>query len=215
MFQCDDDFYQDLVHNSYKPACESILQKSEKDDAMDLLTEAIDEEEFRTFVEGLFKIVLHVELSDPPLTIAFEEDFDFRIFRKSDFYCIDGFPKEGLPCVVVFPTPMRDKWIYQTGLLPAVITLPEASDEIKAIAEAKDKEMNKTKEDKRKVTEEPVIEIIPEIEVKPPQMELEWAKTKLSLERAKSENSLEWAHPEVEIDVAKIKIDNAQAPSLN
>ena len=117
--------------------------------------------------------------------------------------------------MVVFPTPMRDKWIYQTGLLPAVITLPEASDEIKAKAEARDQEMNKPKEDKRKVTEEPEIEIVPEIEVKPTQMELERAKSQLSLERAKSENSLERAHPEVEIDVAKLKINNAQAPSMN
>ena len=42
------------------------------------------------------------------------------MFSKSDFYCIDGFPTEGMPAVVVLPTPLRDGYIYQ-GLRPAVI----------------------------------------------------------------------------------------------
>ena len=59
---------------------------------------------------------------------------------------------------------MRDKWIYQTGLLPAVITLPEASDEIKALAEAWDKELAWPKKEKI-VDDIPEIEIVPEIEI--------------------------------------------------
>jgi len=29
------------------------------------------------------------------------------MYNKNDYYCIDGFPKEGNPCVVVLPPPYR------------------------------------------------------------------------------------------------------------
>ena len=45
-------------------------------------------------------------------------------FAKSDFYCIDGFPTEGMPGVVVLPAPLRSGYIYQ-GLKPAVIVFNE------------------------------------------------------------------------------------------
>jgi len=46
------------------------------------------------------------------------------MFNKQDYYCIDGFPKEGLPCVVVMPPPFRQGFVYQ-GIKPAVIVLGE------------------------------------------------------------------------------------------
>jgi hypothetical protein len=38
---------------------------------------------------------------------GFLEKFEFWMFNKTDYYCIDGFPKEGNPCVVVLPPPFR------------------------------------------------------------------------------------------------------------
>ena len=46
------------------------------------------------------------------------------MFNKSDHYCIDGFPKEGNPCVVVLPPPFRAGYIYQS-IKPAVIVLED------------------------------------------------------------------------------------------
>ena len=48
------------------------------------------------------------------------------MFNKNDYYCIDGFPKEGYPCVVVLPPPYRQGYVYQ-NIKPAVIVLAENS----------------------------------------------------------------------------------------
>ena len=84
-------------------------------------------------------------LSTNPITWQKTEGFDYWSFKKSDFYCIDGFPKEDLACVVVYLPPMinKGKHVYQ-GLKPAVITLSEVSDEIKA--EIQEKAWDKTPE---------------------------------------------------------------------
>jgi hypothetical protein len=58
-------------------------------------------------------------LSDPPIElsmlsvegrnakVALTDKYEFWMFNKNDYYCIDGFPKEGYPCVVVLPPPFR------------------------------------------------------------------------------------------------------------
>ena len=62
------------------------------------------------------------------------------MFAKSDFYCIDGFPTEGMPGVVVLPTPLRSGYVYQ-GLKPAVIVFNEDNlDDTELFAEG-DKEL--------------------------------------------------------------------------
>lgn len=75
-------------------------------------------------------------LSANPITWSKTASFDFKLFKKNEFYCIDGFPKDDLPCVVIYPPPMinKGKHVYQ-GIKPAVITLSDASDEIKAIVQ--------------------------------------------------------------------------------
>ena len=52
------------------------------------------------------------------------EKFEFWMFNKNDYYCIDGFPREGYPCVVVLPPPYRQGYVYQ-GIKPAVIVLSD------------------------------------------------------------------------------------------
>lgn len=77
-------------------------------------------------------------LNDPPILMSMEswdtrkekavlvEKFEFWMFNKNDYYCIDGFPKEGYPCVVVLPPPFRQGYVYQ-GIKPAVIVLDDES----------------------------------------------------------------------------------------
>jgi hypothetical protein len=74
-------------------------------------------------------------LSDPPIEMislpiskatctktSDQDKYDYWMFNKLDYYCIDGFPKEGAPCVVVLPPPYRQGYVYQ-GIKPAVIVL--------------------------------------------------------------------------------------------
>jgi hypothetical protein len=63
-------------------------------------------------------------LNDPPIYISLDpwkdrkqknvitEKFEFWMYNKNDYYCIDGFPKEGYPCVVVLPPPYRAGYVY-------------------------------------------------------------------------------------------------------
>lgn len=62
----------------------------------------MNSEEFRDFASTLIKIILHMELSEPSIEFWSTEKLIYKKFRKSDFYCIDGFPKDDLPCVIVF-----------------------------------------------------------------------------------------------------------------
>ena len=50
------------------------------------------------------------------------ELYDFYQYSKQGYYCIDGFPTEGMPGVVVVPAPYRGDYVYQ-ALKPAVIVL--------------------------------------------------------------------------------------------
>lgn len=87
------------------------------------------------------KLSLHMVLNDPPILMGMEtwedrkvkeqltDKFEFWMFNKNDYYCIDGFPKEGYPCVVVLPPPYRAGYVYQ-GIKPAVIVLTAPSDDL-------------------------------------------------------------------------------------
>jgi hypothetical protein len=57
------------------------------------------------------------------------EKYDFWMYNKNDYYCIDGFPQDGLPCVVVLPPPYRQGYVYQ-GIKPAILPVNDASDEL-------------------------------------------------------------------------------------
>lgn len=75
-------------------------------------------------------------LNDPPIELSMlsceqrltkselVERYEFWMFNKNDYYCIDGFPREGYPCVVVLPPPYRQGYVYQ-GIKPAVIVLSD------------------------------------------------------------------------------------------
>ena len=92
-------------------------------------------------MRAVLKLSLHMVLNDPPILMALEtfeekqkkqeltDKFEFWMFNKNDYYCIDGFPKEGYPSVVVLPPPYRAGYVYQ-GIKPAVIVLSEPSDQL-------------------------------------------------------------------------------------
>ena len=94
----------------------------------------MDSDEFLSFFKCVIDLNLHMVLNDPPIQVDLIswtdrsvktdmlQKFEFQMFSKSDYYCIDGFPTEGMPGVVVLPAPTRAGYIYQ-GLKPAVIVL--------------------------------------------------------------------------------------------
>lgn len=144
VFQFTDEFYNDLIHQKYIPRCKLIIDAytdDEDEDYMELLQEAINSDDFKIFVQSLHKIVLHVSLTDPPITLDLVshqerskkdnifDQYEFKKFKKQELFWIDGFPKEDLPAVVVYPPPMKGKYVYQ-GIKPSVITLPDADDEV-------------------------------------------------------------------------------------
>ena len=94
----------------------------------------IGSEEFMNFVKIAVDLTIHMVLNDPPIKLELVpwesrktkatvlEKFEFWMYSKQDYYCIDGFPTEGMPGVVVLPPPYRAGYVYQ-GLKPAVIVL--------------------------------------------------------------------------------------------
>jgi hypothetical protein len=106
---------QNFIRDKYKQKCEAIID----DDSRGLLDSNIDTPDFVKFVQAIIRLQLHMVLSDPPIELSMvgcrersekqeiTEKFEFWMFNKNDYYCIDGFPKEGYPCVVVLPPPYR------------------------------------------------------------------------------------------------------------
>lgn len=89
------------------------------DDTEDDFEDDISTSDFKSFVRAVLKLTLHMVLNDPPILLNLEpwqtkqhktsliERLEFWMYSKSDYYCIDGFIKEGKPCVVVLPPPYR------------------------------------------------------------------------------------------------------------
>jgi len=73
------------------------------------------------------------------------------MFNKNDYYCIDGFPKEGYPCIVVLPPPYRSGYVYQ-GIKPAVIVLNSPSEELREHVRVKQEELLEKLKLKRQIS---------------------------------------------------------------
>ena len=112
------------------------------EDDLNVLDQNISSDDFVRFTRAVVKLQLHMVLSEPPIEMQLlsvdqmlkdgpdEDKFEYWMYNKSDYYCIDGFPKEGLPCVVVLPPPFRQGYVYQ-GIKPAVIVLASCNESIK------------------------------------------------------------------------------------
>ena len=137
IFEYSQDQIKDFIEKKYKPRCEPLL---EDDDTRDMFEENVDSADFVRFIQAIVKLQLHMVLNDPPIQLSMQscadrvakaeltEKYDFWMFNKNDYYCIDGFPKEGYPCVVVLPPPYRQGYVYQ-GIKPAVIVLADSGGE--------------------------------------------------------------------------------------
>lgn len=91
-------------------------------------------------------------LNDPPILLSMMpwqqrktkndllEKYDFWMYNKSDYYCIDGFPQDGFPCVVVLPPPYRQGYVYQ-GIKPAILPVDIATDELVEHVRVKQQEL--------------------------------------------------------------------------
>lgn len=91
--------------------------------------EEFDNEDFLEFARAAHELALAMLLNTPELTLPFSLQPEYKPYSKGRFYCVDGFPKEGAPCVVVLPPPHREAYAYM-GLRPAVLVLSkEAVDE--------------------------------------------------------------------------------------
>ena len=79
-------------------------------------------QEFLDFFNHILDLNLHMVLNDPPIEMQlvkwqdrkgeFLEKYTFEMFTKQKYYCIDGFPTEGMPGVVVLPPPLRAGYVY-------------------------------------------------------------------------------------------------------
>ncbi len=153
IFNQTDEQLQTLVQEQYRPRCELIL--TEREGALDELDDNINTPEFLSFLRAVFKLCLHMVLNDPPITLglqsleerqqkeALTDQFEFWQFsKKIGYYCIDGFPKEGSPCVVVLPPPYRSGYVYQ-GIKPAVIVLDGSDADLVGYVKAKQEELER------------------------------------------------------------------------
>ena len=84
--------------------------------------EEFDNEDFLDFARAAHELALVMLLNSPELTLPFSARPHYQRYSKGRFYCVDGFPKEGAPCVVVLPPPHREAYAYM-GLRPAVLVL--------------------------------------------------------------------------------------------
>jgi hypothetical protein len=111
-------------------------QSAEKED---MFVENVDSPDFIRFLRAIVKLQLHMVLNEVPIEMMLQpvekrsnivdeaqllNCYEFWMYNKTDYYCIDGFPREGNPCVVVLPPPYRQGYVYQ-GIKPAVIVLSE------------------------------------------------------------------------------------------
>ncbi|CDW71805.1 UNKNOWN [Stylonychia lemnae] len=161
VFYLSDQEINDLVMNKYKPRCVGII--SDRDGAEDDFEDNISTPDFKRFVRAVFKLSLHMVLNDPPILLSMEcwetrqvktiliQKFEFWMYNKNDYYCIDGFPKEGNPCVVVLPPPYRQGYVYQ-GIKPAVIVLDDPSDEVVDHVRVKQEELVEKLKAKRQLS---------------------------------------------------------------
>jgi len=63
-------------------------------------------------------------LNKPSLELENVEEADeYPPFDKNKFYCLDGFPKEGNPCVTVIPSPVKEGVGVYMGIKPTVLVL--------------------------------------------------------------------------------------------
>ena len=90
------------------------------------IEELTDNSDFNRLITLYHGLSLYMKLNDPPLKTGLEDfakrRFGYVLFKKSEFYCIDGFVKENAAAIVVIPAVKRGNFVYN-GMKPAVLML--------------------------------------------------------------------------------------------
>ena len=132
-----------------------------KEEYENYLEELLESSDFKKFVANLFSLCVYMQLSDPQLKMPIDNfknrKYDYRSFKKNEYICIDGFAKEGSPCLTIIPPVMRNNYSYN-GIKPSVLVLPEnfATDSIlnKINQVERDEELKKAKKLEKEKEEE-------------------------------------------------------------
>lgn len=79
-------------------------------------------DELEKYFGKLFLLCLHMKLNIPEITLNLfltecssihsKSNYEIKQYSVKDFYCADGFPKDGKSCVVIMPAPYRDSYVY-------------------------------------------------------------------------------------------------------
>ncbi|CAG9317828.1 unnamed protein product [Blepharisma stoltei] len=111
------DFWEFL--KVYKDKISDFIDEEHEEDFEYMITS----DEFIEFVKKTHQLVLHIVFHDPSLDLNFPGKIEYITLEKPDeYYCIDGFPKNSPPCVIVVPAIMRGNFAYQ-GIKPAVLVI--------------------------------------------------------------------------------------------
>lgn len=90
------------MQDKYVPRCLDIVK--DRECAEDEFLDNVKTSDFKRFFRAALKLSLHMVLNDPPILMSLapwsirrdkvhqEERFDYWMYNKNDYYCIDGFP---------------------------------------------------------------------------------------------------------------------------
>ena len=74
----------------------------------------LENEDFPKFVSSMFSLCVFMLLNDPPLSVPIDNfknrKFVYRRYKKNEYVCIDGFAKDGAPCIVILPSVVRNNY---------------------------------------------------------------------------------------------------------
>ena len=148
IFPFTDNYFENLC-STFKTKGLEIIRNEESREYLDEMLISV---EFRRYVEMQHKLCLHMALNEPRIqtNIQIEEEnvaLQYRRYDKSKHYCIDGFPKEHLPCVIVLPPPKRNQYIYQ-GIKAAVAILNDPDETTLQLIEEYEKNQPENKKTK-------------------------------------------------------------------
>ena len=96
-----------IINEQFKPKVIDLVQEYNEGELVEAFEENISSSDFIDFFKCIIELNLHMFLNEPPITLELQNDiekykskfsiieqFDFRMYQKNDYYCIDGFPME-------------------------------------------------------------------------------------------------------------------------
>lgn len=118
----DSDSTNDLI-SDYVNSCKKLFELEQNQEFLSDFEDQCETSEFVDFVKLTNELMLHMLLSDPPISCSLDCDvdralaflnsstqdksivdiYDFRSYSKAEYHCIDGFPQESMPAVVILP----------------------------------------------------------------------------------------------------------------